>query len=204
MTARSRRSLQTLRGLMRKLRLRAGLGIALLAASALPASSQAYRVHPARSRPAPQLTLTGTITVTAMPATVNFTLVSGGTAQASSGISIDTSWSVLGVITSLSLYAAFSSSTAALTNGGTPASVIPSSAVYGQVTTGAPTSYTAFTQTAPIGAAGAGLTLFTQTQLLSLIGDRTDVLNLEINLSSLPSLPAGTYTGTLTLQAQMM
>ena len=32
----------------------------------------------------------------------------------------------------------------------------------------------------------------------------TDILNMEINLEAMPELPAGTYTGTLYLQAQML
>jgi hypothetical protein len=35
-------------------------------------------------------------------------------------------------------------------------------------------------------------------------GFRTDTLNMEINLEGLPQLPAGTYSGTLYLQAQML
>ena len=73
----------------------------------------------------------------------------------------------------------------------------------GQVTTGVPTTYTAFTQTVPFGGAGAGLTLVNETHTLGHNASRTDVLNLEINLSGLPNLPPGNYSGTLTLQATM-
>jgi hypothetical protein len=40
--------------------------------------------------------------------------------------------------------------------------------------------------------------------LLNIVGTRTDNLNLKIDLTSKPLLPAGTYTGTLTLQAQAL
>lgn len=59
--------------------------------------------------------------------------------------------------------------------------------------------------TAPLGAAGAGLTLFTQALSgTNRNANRTDNLNLEINLASQPLLPAGTYTGTLNIQAQAL
>ena len=33
-------------------------------------------------------------------------------------------------------------------------------------------------------------------------GTHSDVMNFNINLTPLPTLPSGTYTGTLTIQAQ--
>lgn len=165
--------------------------------------AQAYRVRPMAPRPRPQLITSGTLSVSASPAVVNFALVSKGVASGSSGVTITTTWNVIGVLPTLNLYGYFSSATAALTDGRTPANLIPTSAVLGQMTTGVPTSYTAFTQTAPFGGAGAGLTLINVPSLVTLGGSRTDVLNLEINLASLPKLPAGSYSGTLTLQATM-
>ena len=113
-------------------------------------------------------------------------------------------------LASLKLYGYFSSASAALTDGYTTPNNIPTSAVLGQMPTGTPTSYTAFTGSPGLGPAGAGLLLYTTSSLLS-VGCmpagamcRTDTLNLEINISGLPQLPAGTYTGTLTLQAQAM
>ncbi|WP_263409303.1 hypothetical protein [Terriglobus tenax] len=38
--------------------------------------------------------------------------------------------------------------------------------------------------------------------LLDILSVRTDTLNLKIDLSSTPQLPAGSYTGTLVLQTQ--
>jgi hypothetical protein len=134
---------------------------------------------------------------------VNFALVSKGVATGSSGVTITTTWNVVGVLPTLNLYGYFTTATAALTDGRTPANLIPSSAVLGQMATGVPTSYTAFTQTAPFGGAGAGLTLINVSSLVALSSNRTDVLNLKIDLSSLPKLPAGSYSGALTLQATM-
>jgi hypothetical protein len=71
------------------------------------------------------------------------------------------------------------------------------------MTTGLPTTYTAFTQTNPFGGAGASLKLFTQPVLIGVNGNRTDALSLKIDLTSLPELPADKYTGTLILQAQI-
>jgi hypothetical protein len=99
----------------------------------------------------------------------------------------------------------FSSATAALTNGAATPVNIPASEVLGQMTTGAPTTFTSFTQTAPLGAAGAGLTLFSEPLTgTNRTANRTDNLNLEINLAAQPQLPAGTYTGTLNIQAQAL
>jgi hypothetical protein len=148
----------------------------------------------------------GTLTVSATPATVDFTLVSNGTAQGSSGVTVTTTWDDTGEGAEVSLYAWLGSSTAALSNEDSSTYVIPSSAVLGQMTTGSPTSYTAFTQTTPGGTAGAGLTLLNDVSTSpghDGSGSRSDVLNLEIDLSGVPTLPAGTYRGTLTLQASI-
>ena len=67
---------------------------------------------------------------------------------------------------------------------------------------GTPTTFTAFTQAGvgTIGTAGGSLTLFTQSAA-SLAGNRTDNLDLEIDLTGHPNLVPGTYSGTLNLQA---
>jgi hypothetical protein len=121
---------------------------------------------------------------------------------------ITTTMTGISLFGTLSLYGYFSSSTAALTDGRTIPNDIPTSAVFGQVTTGSPTTFTAFTSSTAVGPAGAGLLLFTATTLSSTgcspFGAicRTDSLNLKITLTSLPQLPAGSYNGTLILQAQ--
>jgi hypothetical protein len=150
-------------------------------------------------------TLTESLTVAATPKTVTIPLVSGGVATGSSPVAITTTWVLSGGRTAVTLVGYFSSATAALTNAATTPTNIPAAEVLGQVTTGTPTTFTAFTQTAPLGAAGAGLTLFSlPLTTTNQTASRTDNLVLEIDLSSQPQLPAGAYTGTLNLQAQAL
>lgn len=147
-------------------------------------------------------TLLESITITALPAAVAFNLQAGGTADGSTPVSITTLWTLSAGRSNLKLYGSFDSSTAALNDGN--GNNIPSANVLGQVTTGSPTTFTPFAQTAPFGAAGAALQLYSQTiSLANLTGTRTDNLNLRIDLTNLP-LPAGVYLGTLHIQAQAL
>jgi hypothetical protein len=148
-------------------------------------------------------TLLESLTVVASPAGVAFDLAPGGEAIGSTPVTITTTW-ILGVTrTTVNLHASFSSTTVALTDGSTHN--IPSANVFGQVTTGTAPSFTAFTQTTPFGAAGAGLKLLTQgVNVSNLTSSRTDTLNLKIDLTNGPSLPAGVYVGTLNIQAQAL
>jgi hypothetical protein len=140
--------------------------------------------------------LAETLTVAATPATVTFTLVAGGTAVGTPTVAVTTTW-VLGSRTNVNLFGYFATTTAALTGGGNN---IPTSEVLGQLNGG---GYSAFTATGALGPAGAGLDLFTQSiTSANKSANRSDTLGLEINLTSQPQLPAGSYTGTLTLQAQ--
>lgn len=150
-------------------------------------------------------TMQETLTIAVTPAATTFVLVPGGTATATSPVAITTTWVLNASRANLVLDAYFSNASAALTNGGSPAVNIPSSEVLGQMTSGTPTSFTAFTQTGALGPSASGLTLFTQSLTSSnREATRTDNLSLEINLASQPQLPAGTYTGTLTIQAQAL
>lgn len=156
------------------------------------------------------VTLTATVgeslTVSATPATATFTLAAGGTANASAPVVMTTTWNLAAARTSLSLTGYFSSAAQALAGTGSTPGYIPTSEVLGQVTTGSPTTYTAFTQnpaTGGPGTAGASLLLFTQANSTH-VSSRTDSLNLEINLTAQPLLPADTYTGTLNLVAQAL
>jgi hypothetical protein len=168
---------------------------AFLAASL--ANAQAIKLNTVRAKP--QLTL-GSISLSASPATVTFNLVSGGTASASSAINITSSGSSLGLFSTMSLYAYFASSNALVSPAG---DAIPASAIYAKCTTGLLSAFTAFTQTTPLSGA-SGLLVVQDTSLLDLLigGGRTDALSLQINLTGQPQLPAGTYSGTLVLQAQ--
>ncbi|MGB6134234.1 MAG: hypothetical protein WCC14_08350 [Acidobacteriaceae bacterium] len=153
-------------------------------------------------------TLAESLTVAATPSAVNFALVAGGTATGSAPVAITTTWVMQGSRSTVTLTGYFASATAALTSGGTSPVNIPTSEVFGQVTTGSPTTYTAFTQspgTGGVGVAGASLVLFQQAiSGTNRASNRSDNLNLQINLSSQAQLPAGTYTGTLNLQAQAL
>jgi hypothetical protein len=150
-------------------------------------------------------TLAESLTISATPNAVSFSLVSGGVAVANFPVVITTTWVLGSGRANVVLDGYFSSSTGALTFAGPPASSIPTSSVLGQMTTGSPTVFTAFTQTSVFGGAGAGLTLFTQAlTTTNRAATRTDSLSLEIDLTALPQLPAGSYTGTLTLQAQAL
>lgn len=172
----------------------------MLAMSGREGQAQVMRMgglRPAR----PQLTLGDTLTISATPSVVSITLVASGTAVAASSITINTTSTGASLFSSIALYGYFTSASMAL-SGGTPVSYIPASVIYGKCTTGTPTSYTSFSSTEPVGTASAGLQIYSSSSGLSLGLSRTDVLSLEINLSSLPQQPAATYTGSLYLQAQ--
>jgi hypothetical protein len=151
--------------------------------------------------------LAESLTISATPGTATFTLVPLGTSN-SQTVAITQSWALQSSRAHVTLTGWFASATQALSNGATTPVYIPSSAVFGQVTTGAPTTYTAFTQTPAsggLGVSGASLVLTTTAITSSNYSyTRTDNLNLEINLTGLNGLPAGTYTGTLNLQAQAL
>jgi hypothetical protein len=153
-------------------------------------------------------TLPESLTIAATPSNVTFNLVAGSTANGSAPVAITTSWVLNGSRTSVTLTGWFSSAAQALAGTGSSPAYIPTSEIYGQVTTGAPTTFTPFTATTTggaLGVSGASLVLFQAT----VDGThrnitRSDNLNLQINLTSQPQLPADTYTGTLNLQAQAL
>lgn len=138
-----------------------------------------------------------TVTVSASPSSVDFTLARNGTTDGNSAISITTSWVVLITPLTITLYAYLSSTTAALTD--SAGNNIPSANVSGSSDGGA---YVAFTGNSPF-STGTSITVSTQTNLVSLNGSHNDTLSLSINTAGL-NLPAGTYTGTLTLEAQIL
>jgi hypothetical protein len=118
-------------------------------------------------------------------------------------VTIATQWDVNpGQTNSISLVGYFTTPAQALTGTGVQ---IPSSRVLGRMSTGVPTSFTPFTQAAVAGAgtAGGSLVLFndiiTGTNKGTLT--RTDNLDLELDLVGFPTLPVGTYTGTLNIRA---
>lgn len=141
-------------------------------------------------------TLPESLTISASPTNVNFTLASSGTAAGSAQISITTAWALLATRSSLTVYAFCASPTAALTDGS--GDNIPAANLTGSANGGA---FSSFTANSPFGT-GTSLSIFTQAITSgNLNSTRTDTLNLNINTTGL-SLPVGTYTGVLTIRAQ--
>ena len=141
------------------------------------------------------------LTVTLMPGATSFTLSSGSATNAGSvAIAATTSWSLLPVRNTVTLYGYFSSATAALAHTAPANTVdIPSSRVEVRVNGGANAP---FNQTVAFGAASAGRQLMSQAiTLFNLSGNRTDTFTLNINLAGY-ALPADTYTGTLRIRAR--
>ena len=141
-----------------------------------------------------------TISVTS-GSSVNFTLTNGAAAAGDVPVVVETSWNIVPLlIGEIKLYGYFGTPSQALADG--EGNYITSGLVEGRVTTGTPVSYTAFTQTGPVGPAGGSLALYSQlVTILNMVGSRSDNLDLQINLTG-QSIPAGTYQGVLTLQAR--
>ena len=125
-------------------------------------------------------------------------LTDNATNSFASPVNVTTTWD-LNAGSNVVLVGSFGTPAQALASG---TNYITSSLVKGRVTTGTPTSFTAFTQNGvgTVGTAGGSLTLFTQSTA-PLAGNRTDNLDLQIDLTGQPNLLPGTYTGTLNLQA---
>jgi len=119
-------------------------------------------------------------------------------------LAVATSWDVDPAHTAaVSLVAYFDQPARALVG---PQAAIPSAAVFGRVPTGGPKSFAPFTGAAVTagpamaGMAGGTLVLFTQTiSDANALGARSDDLQVRIDLTGAPELPAGSYTGTLNL-----
>ena len=119
-------------------------------------------------------------------------------------LAVTTSWDVDPARTAaVALVAYFDQPARALVG---PQAAIPSAAVYGRVPTGGPKSFAPFTGAAVTGGptlagtAGGTLVLFTQTiSDANALGGRSDDLQVRIDLTGAPELPAGSYTGTLNL-----
>lgn len=130
-------------------------------------------------------------------ASINFPFTAGSaTNPGSAPLTVTITWNCN--CTNISLYAYFNSSTSALTDGA--GDNIPSAA-FSLSDNGGP--FRALNATVPFGAANAGLRVVQITNP-PFSGTHPDTMNFNINLSTgtLPSLPPGTYNGTLTIQAQ--
>ena len=142
----------------------------------------------------PQLSL-GSLSVSASPSSVSMTLIPGSQSTASPAITI-TNLLSLTALGTFSLYASFSSTSALTTAQG---DTIPASAVFGKCSGSA--GYASFTQLGPLGTS-TSLLLYTTSSLATLLLNQTQTCSLMIDLTGLPRLPAGTYSGTLIIQAQ--
>lgn len=140
--------------------------------------------------------LTESLSVSASAGTVNVALLPNGPAIGTPTLTITSTWVLSPTRTSVTTYAYFASSTAALTDGA--GDNIPSSALKGSVNGGA---NTAFTGTSPF-AASSSITIFTTAiSGANKNSSHSDTLQLTVDTTGL-GLPAATYTGTLTIQAQ--
>jgi len=128
---------------------------------------------------------------------VNFNLTAGSASNPGSTSITATTRCPGCFFRTVNVYAYFSDATAALSQAG---SNIPSSAF--QISNnGGP--FQALTNNTPFGGAGAGTQLSSFFILFGGFGfSHDDVMNFNINLSALPNLAPGTYTGTLTIRAQ--
>jgi hypothetical protein len=143
--------------------------------------------------------LTESLTVNLSASAVNFTLAAGSAANAgSTNVTATTAWTLKPGRTAVGVYAYFASSAAALTDGA--GNNIPSADFTISDNGGAAT---ALTNSVAFGGANAGL----QLANVAITGankssNHADTMAFNINLSTLPQLPAATYTGTLNIQAQ--
>ena len=171
----------------------------LVGAMIFVAPSSAQVLNSGASPIALNAVLSDSITLTLSGNAVNFTLVGGSaTNPGSTGITATTTWVLRPSVNSLKLYAFFSSSTAALSDGA--GHNIPSADFQISANGGA---FAALTNTVAFGGANAGLQVSSvPIRGFNKTGTNSDVMTFNINLAPLPNLPAGTYTGTLTIQAQ--
>jgi hypothetical protein len=146
-------------------------------------------------------TLNESLTLSLSGNSVNFTLAAGAAANAgSTPITATTKWVLKPGRTAVTVNAYFTTAASALTDGS--GNNIPSSAFSIKNNAAAAA---ALTNTVAYGAASAGL----QLENITITGanknsSSTDAMSFNVDLSggTLPQLPAGTYTGTLNIQAQ--
>ena len=148
------------------------------------------------------LSIAETITTSVSSGADSFNLTAGSANNpAATSITATTAWS-LSPPYNLYVYGYFLNSTAALTDGA--GHNIPSSAFFISVNGGNSTALNSnAANTAGFGGAGAGLQLdFVNVVSSNKVGSISDAMTFNIDLSALSQMPAGTYTGTLYIQAQ--
>jgi hypothetical protein len=173
--------------------------IAVLTMASTGVSAQA--VNSGAQTIALNATLSESVTLTLSANAVNFNLTAGSANNpGSTSITATTSWALRPNRGSLSVYAFFANSASALSDGG--GNNIPS-AGFEVSDNGA--AFQALTNMVPFGGANAGLQL-ANVRILgnNKQGSRTDTMDFNIDLGTLPSLPAGVYSGTLTIQVQVI
>lgn len=142
------------------------------------------------------------VTVTSGGSQAIGSLVDNATNAFPSPVVLQTNWDLNpGQTSEVDLVAFFAVPAQALSGGATQ---IPSSRILGRMATGLPTTYTAVSggPVAGVGTSGGSLHLFRQTiSGGNKVATRTDNLDLQLNLVGFPTLPVGSYTGTLTIQA---
>src|SRR4051812_33221758 len=184
------------------MRMRTPLGsiTTLLPLAVKTAASASAQVRNSGASPiALNAVLSDSITLTLSGNAVNFSLVGGSASNpGSTGITATTYWVLRPSVNSLHLYAFFSSSTSALSDGA--GHNIPSADFQISANGGA---FAPLTNTVAFGGASAGLLVSSvPIRGYNKTGTNSDVMTFNINLAPLPSLAAGVYTGTLTIQAQ--
>ena len=175
--------------------------VLLLAVTALAGHSRAQVLNSGASTITLQAVLNDSITVSLSGNAVNFVLTPGSANNPGNlSITATTAWALKPSVGSVNVYAFFASSATALTDGA--GNNIPSADF--QISNNAG-PFSALTNTVPFGGANAGLQL-SSTRVLgnNRSGSHTDVMNFNIDLSTLPNLPAGNYAGTLTIRAQAL
>ena len=183
-----------------QIRTKFGTMAALLLATMMFASNARGQVLNSGASPiALNAVLSDSITLTLSGNAVNFTLARGSASNpGSTSITATTRWVLKPSVNSLKVYAFFSSSATALSDGAGHS--IPSADFQISDNGGA---FAALTNTVPFGGANAGLQLSSvPIRGYNKTGTNSDVMTFNINLAPLPSLAAGIYTGTLTIQAQ--
>jgi len=142
--------------------------------------------------------LAESLTVSASPATVNFTLAASGTSNGSAPVAITTTWALGKTRTSVKVYAYFTGTTALSDGAG---DIIPTSSVLGSINAGAYAPFTGGAATFNVNS------LLVLSQTIGAAGtfnsSHSDNVALQINTTGL-ALPAATYTGTLNVQAQAL
>jgi hypothetical protein len=145
-------------------------------------------------------TLTDGLTVTVSSHSVNFALTAGSANNpGSNGVTATTTW-ISKAGRNLSLFGYFSSPSAALTDGF--GDNIPSANFSISDNGGA---YAPLTNVIAFRGMPSGLQLYTvKITGANKTGSHIDNMLFNLDLSTIPQLPAGTYTGTLNIQAQII